>query len=227
MYTSLKNNLKTKSCKLRLIFKEWNDYRNRRTVVVKANLGFSLIELVVTIGIMIAIVSVVLVNHSAFGGNILVGALAYDVGLSVRQAQVFGLSVREFGVGTNTFDIGYGVHFDSDDPTNYQIFADLDKNKLYDISDGIEEVFSIRKGFSIARVCGTTVALVERCSDSDNISTLDITFIRPDPDAFIRIDGDGATVYQHARIVVRSPQGNEREVTVESTGQISISQTQI
>lgn len=189
--------------------------------------GFSMVELVVSTGIMLLITLVVLVNHSAFGGNVLVGALAYDVGLSIRQAQVFGLSVREFGVGTGTFDVGYGVHFDIDNATSYRLFADVDKNKTFDISDGTQEIFSIGQSFSIARICGTTTASVERCSDTDGVSTLDITFVRPDPDAFIRIDGDAATVYQSARVVVQSPQGREREVTVESTGQISISQTQI
>ncbi|MEX0652403.1 MAG: prepilin-type N-terminal cleavage/methylation domain-containing protein [Candidatus Paceibacterota bacterium] len=193
----------------------------------KKNRGFSMVELVVTTGIMLMITSVVLVNHAAFGGNILVGALAYDVGLSIRQAQVFGLSVREFGVGTGTFDIGYGVHFDIDSNTSYRIFADVDKNNTFDVSDGTEEVFSIGQGFSIAKVCATSVASIELCSDVDDISTLDITFIRPDPDALIRVNGDAATVYQSARVVVRSPKGNERQVTVESTGQISISQSQL
>lgn len=186
-----------------------------------------MIELVVSTGIMLMITMVVLVNHAAFGGNVLIGALAYDVGLSVRQAQVFGLSVREFGVGSGTFNIGYGVHFDIDNASSYEIFADVNKSKTFDVGDGTEEVFLIGQGFSVARICGTTVASIERCSNVDSISTLDITFIRPDPDAIIRIDGDAATVYQSARIVVQSPQGKEREVTVESTGQISISQTQI
>ena len=193
----------------------------------KKNKGFSMIELVVSTGIMLMITMVVLVNHAAFGGNVLIGALAYDVGLSVRQAQVFGLSVREFGVGSGTFNIGYGVHFDIDNASSYEIFADVNKSKTFDVGDGTEEVFLIGQGFSVARICGTTVASIERCSNVDSISTLDITFIRPDPDAIIRIDGDAATVYQSARIVVQSPQGKEREVTVESTGQISISQTQI
>jgi len=188
--------------------------------------GFSMIELVVTTGIMVIITTIVLVNHSAFGGNILVGALAYDVGLSIRQAQVFGLSVREFGTGTGVFDVGYGVHFDINDATNYQIFADIDKNNTFNVGDGTQEVFSIGRGFSIARICATTVASIELCSGTDNVSTVDITFIRPDPDALIRINGETATVYQSARIVVSSPRGTEREVVVESTGQISISQTQ-
>ncbi len=189
--------------------------------------GFTMIELVVSAGILVVITLVVLVKQSAFGGNVLVGALAYDVGLSIRQAQVFGLSVREFGAGTGMFNIGYGVHFDIDNPTSYQLFVDMDKNKTFNTNDGTKEVFSISRGFSIAQICGTTVSSVELCSNTGNITTLDITFIRPDPDAFIRIDGNATTVYKSARIVVQSPQGKKREVTVESTGQISISQTQI
>lgn len=203
------NILTTKNCKLR------------------TNKGFSMIELVVSTGILIIITTVVLVNHSAFGGNVLLGALAYDVGLSVRQAQVFGLSVREFNVGSGTFDIGYGVHFDVNDSTSYRIFADIDKSKTFNQGDGTEEVFFIGQGFSIVRTCVTSPSNVEICSDVGNVSVLDITFIRPDPDAFIRINGDAVTLYQSARMVIQSPRGNEREVTVESTGQISISQTQI
>ncbi len=192
-----------------------------------SNLGFSLIELVVSTSILLVITTAVLVNHAAFGGNVLLGALAYDVGLSVRQAQVFGLSVREFNTGSGTFDIGYGVHFDVNDSKSYRIFADIDKNKIFNNGDGTEDVFFIGQGFSIARTCVTNTAFVEICSDTEDVSTLDIVFIRPDPDAFIRINGDTVTMYQRARIVIQSPNGNEREVIVESTGQISISQTQI
>ncbi len=188
--------------------------------------GFSMIELVVSGTILVVITTVVLVNHAAFGGNILIGSLAYDVGLSIRQAQVFGLSVREFGTGSGQFDVGYGVHFDIDNPTSYSLFADVDKNRVYNTGDGIEEVFTISRGFSLKKLCVTTVASTEICSDVDDVSTLDVAFIRPDPDAYLRINGDGATSYQSARVVVQSPRGEEREVNVESTGQISISQTE-
>lgn len=185
--------------------------------------GFSMVELVVSVGILVVITSIVLVNHNLFGGNILVSNLAYDVGLSIRQAQVFGLSVREFGAGTGQFDIGYGIHFDSDDFSSYRLFADINKNKIFDAGDGTEEVFAIRQGFSIKQICATNSASVELCTGGD-INTVDVVFIRPDPDAYIRVDGDPVVVYGHVRIIVQSPQGSEREIVVESTGQISISQ---
>lgn len=186
--------------------------------------GFSLIELVVSAGILVLITSVVLVSHSTFGGNILIGNLAYDVALSIRQSQVFGLSVREFGIGTGQFDVGYGVHFDKDDLSSYLLFADLDKGKTFDVGDGVQEVFNLRQGYSIDEFCATNAASVELCTKAGNMSTLDIVFIRPNPDAFIRVDGNASTIYGRARIVMRSPQGTSRQVIVESTGQISISQ---
>lgn len=173
---------------------------------------------------MVIITTVVLVNHSRFSGNILVGNLAYDVALSIRQAQVFGLSVREFGVGTGQFGIGYGTHFDATAPTSYRIFADINKNKIYDVGDGTQELFTFGNGYQIVLLCATIVAGAEICSDTGSVTTLDIDFIRPDPDAFIRVNADTGSVYLHAKIVVSSPGGTTRQITVESTGQISVSQ---
>jgi prepilin-type N-terminal cleavage/methylation domain-containing protein len=186
--------------------------------------GFSLIELLVSMSLIIIITSIVLVNQSRFGGNILVGNLAYDVALSIRQAQVFGLSVREFGAGTSQFDVGYGVHFDATTPTSYRMFGDLNKNKIYDVSDGTQELFNLNNGYRISLICATASGGEEICSDTGSVTVLDIDFIRPDPDAHIRVDASTGTVYQQARIVVISPGGTTREVVVESTGQISISQ---
>ncbi|MBL7045636.1 MAG: type II secretion system protein [Parcubacteria group bacterium] len=189
--------------------------------------GFSLIELLVSISILVAITSVLLANHSRFGGNLLVGNLAYDVALSIRQAQLFGLSAREFKptVGSGRFDIGYGVHFSTSDLNSYTLYADFDLNNTYETaSDEIEEIFSIKQGYKVKRFCATQISGSEDCSDAGAISTLNITFLRPDPDANIRVNGSIVT-YTAATIVVESPQGKERSILIESTGQISIPAT--
>ncbi|OGG55362.1 hypothetical protein A3D62_02330 [Candidatus Kaiserbacteria bacterium RIFCSPHIGHO2_02_FULL_49_11] len=186
--------------------------------------GFSLIELVVTVGILTVITGALLANHASFGGSILVENLAYDVALSLRQAQVFGLSVREFNTGSGQFDIGYGIHFDRDDLSTYRLFADIDKGKTFNAGDGTEEIFTIGRGYSIRDICATSLGGVEVCSSTGALQNLDVVFIRPDPDAIMRVNGDTASVYQRARIVVQSPQEKTREVSVEATGQISVSQ---
>jgi len=187
--------------------------------------GFSLIELLVAISILVIITAAMLTSHSTFGGKILLGNFAYEVALSVRQAQVFGLSVREFQTSSNLFTIGYGVHFDALDLTTYRLFADEDANEIYSSSsDGVVETFSTRRGFQIARFCATLSNDTELCSDTGDLTALDIVFLRPDPDAIINATrSNGAPgVYQRARIILRSPQRDERSVLVEATGQISV-----
>lgn len=185
--------------------------------------GFTLIELLVSIAIITVITSVVLVNHNRFNGSIFLGNLSYDVALSVRQAQIYGLSVREFG---GSFNIGYGVHFDDATPTSFFIFADIDRNQRYNVAtDSIVETLTITRRNAISKFCATPFGInqTEKCTDSGTpISTLDIAFNRPDPEAVIT-DNFGLS-YASARIEVMSEEGETRNVVVEGTGQISVQQ---
>lgn len=187
----------------------------------KKTKGFTLIELLVSVAIITIITSIVLVNHNRFNGSIFLGNLAYDVALSVRQAQIFGLSVREFN---GTFDIGYGVHFDVTTPKSFFIFADIDRNQRYNSSvDSVVDTLTITRGNSISKFCATAFggSPVEKCSDSGSpITTLDVSFNRPDPEAIIK-DNIG-TSYSSARVEIMSSTGDTRNVIVEQTGQISV-----
>ena len=56
--------------------------------------GFTLIELLVSIAIFIIITSVAVWNNSQFNSTILLTDLGYEIALSVRQAQVYGITVK-------------------------------------------------------------------------------------------------------------------------------------
>lgn len=189
---------------------------------LKTNRGFTMIEMLVSLAIFALITGIVLTRHSQFSGNILIGNLAYDVALSVRQAQVFGLSVREFEVGSGQFAIGYGVHFDSNTPSSYIFFADVNDNQIYDGPSEVVEILTLRNGYTIAEVCGELPTGTKKCTPSD-ITFLDIVFERPNPEAIINTSVL-SDVYSKAEITVMSPKGAERMVTVWSTGQISVEQ---
>lgn len=184
-------------------------------------LGFTLIELLVSLAIIVLITSIVLVNHTRFSGSIFLGNLAYDIALSIREAQIYGLSVREFD---SSFDLGYGVHFDISQNSSFFIFADLNRNQRYDSPDDIVEQFTITRRNSISKLCATLpgVAGVEVCSDagSNPVTVIDVAFNRPNPEAIIK-DGSGTT-YKEAVIYIMSDEGDMRSVLVESTGQISV-----
>ena len=207
----------------------WGFVDRFRVLKRSSSPGFSVIELLVSVGIFIFITTLVLVKHSQFSGNILLGNLAYDVALSIRQAQVYGLSVREFEAGTGQFVNGYGIHFAAGSPTTYFLFADLPpgEDKKYSGSEEIAEVFTLYQGNVVARFCGVLPGGVERCSDGDpSITSLDIFFSRggfPALPAIIKSDLP-AESYGQAKIVVRSRSGSERSVLVASTGQISVEQ---
>lgn len=181
--------------------------------------GFSLIELLVAVSIFIVISMVVLANHSRFNSSVLLGSLAYDIGLSVREAQVFGLSVRGVGgSGPQAFQSGYGVWFDLSSPHEYILFADTNRNHQYDEqNDVIVQTYTLGRGHRISRLCG-----VPQSGGAPNceVQQLNIVFERPNPDARIRDNQSG--VYSAAHIVVEAPGSATREVRVQSTGQISV-----
>ncbi|PIQ91400.1 MAG: hypothetical protein COV70_03890 [Parcubacteria group bacterium CG11_big_fil_rev_8_21_14_0_20_39_22] len=197
--------------------------------------GFSVLELIISIAIFALITGIVLVSHSRFGGSILVTNLAYDVALSIRQAQTYGISVRGFD---DNFKGVYGVHFDRSNNKEFVLFSDIEKsgNRSFQYDgdfenscniDGNEcvKLFTIGRGNYISKFCVVNLSGVEQCSHfpagSNNlITTMDITFMRPNPRAIIRTDkfnfNSGAQIY------VSSPSGEERRIDVFMTGQISV-----
>lgn len=187
--------------------------------LTRACKAFSLVELLVVISIFSLISLVILANHSRFNSSVLLTSLSYDIALSIRQAQVYGLSVRGFdpGTGVNTFQVGYGLRFNS--TGSYTFFADTNKSKTYDSGDTVLSTYTLSHTHSIKRFCATTAEQVEVCSDSGALPELDVVFYRPDPDAII--SAGGATRYSSAKIVVTSG-SQTRTVVVASTGQISV-----
>ena len=175
--------------------------------------GFTLVELLVSVAIFTLITTTAVFNNAQFNGNVLLTNLAYEVALSVRQAQFYGITVKQSS--TNTFDAGYGIHFDTATPAAYILFEDKPTpDKTYTANEALE-TYTLRKGNTISKVCVTNVS--RTCLSPG--STVDITFIRPNPDAYIRYQG---SFYSQAEICVSSPLGNKRKVVVESTGQISV-----
>lgn len=178
--------------------------------------GFTLVELLVVMGIVIIVSSVILANNSRFGGNVLLENLAYDIALSVRQAQIYGIAVRSFSAGN--FSAGYGMHFDVSNPTTYVLFADaVVPNGLYDEGELVQST-DIGRGYFIAKLCEPAGSDIDSCT---SVSKLDILFKRPEPDAYIRANS-GSDINESARIVVQSPRDNRMSIVVEATGQISV-----
>jgi type II secretory pathway pseudopilin PulG len=179
--------------------------------------AFTLVELLVSVGIFTLITTAAVFNNNQFNGNVVLSNLAYEIALSIRQAQVYGTTVKQST--QSTFDAGYGINFNltgQSGPTTYTLFEDRPTpNREYDAGEALE-TFTIRKGNRISKIC----VFQPQSTDCTSVTALDISFVRPNPDAYIR---SGGTKYTKTEICLASPLNNKRKIIVEATGQLSVS----
>jgi prepilin-type N-terminal cleavage/methylation domain-containing protein len=199
------------------------------------NKAFSLVELMVVIGIFAIISGVVIFDYGRFSSNLIVTNLAYESALAVRQAQVYGISVKQTKAAQNTSGVdenaSYGVWFSAGDMQNFYLFADNplipgNANKFDIDNNEEEELFSMNGSNVISRFCvtpsggGTAI-----CNSSDSSDALSIIFKRPDPNAKIYgyFSSGNISEGSKAEIMFTSGRGDkEARMTVTSTGQISV-----
>jgi prepilin-type N-terminal cleavage/methylation domain-containing protein len=215
------------------------------------NRGFTLIEMLVSIAIFIIVTAVVLAGYRKFGQNVLTTNLAYEIALSIREAQVYGMSVKETASGSLKYTAGYGVDFslpsDPDDGIRYYtVFIDNDNSRFCTLNnpgelckDGSErlKVYDLPEQSKIEKICGVfdgdtntdpTMNNDGKSEECDpTIVSLSMVFTRPNPEASIRAvysDGSMSGLYKGARIYISSyvGGGSKRVVEVWNTGQIAV-----
>ena len=180
--------------------------------------GFSLVELMVTIGIFITVTSLVFANYPKFRSQLTLKKTSQEIALAVREAQVYGLSVREYD---GVFP-GYGIHFNINKPGSVLIFADLNDSKGYDPNDGIVKEYAIQTKDAISDLCGETK---KSPPGSCNLSQLDAVYLRPNPVVTLRgKDRDGVTLpdFSDTEIKISSLGGEEKTIILWLSGQITI-----
>lgn len=199
--------------------------------------GFTLVELMVVLVIFVALTGVVMSSQSRFDGTILLNNLAYDIALSVRQAQNYGVNVKESSLNnsSSTFS-GYGVVFDTSDNKHYILFADVignngNGNNYFDSTDFFcsksdpecIEKYALTRGSYIKSLCVANKE--EYCTGTENLTNrLTVTFKRPNPDAHITkgVTGNMLSEQSFAKIVISSAGGQTKSIIVTALGQIYV-----
>ena len=178
--------------------------------------GFTLIELIVVMAIASVIMTALVIQQSNWNDSLIVNTQTYEMALMIRQAQVYGLGVKEYIAGTgDKFNIGYGVYFDSD-PTRYIFFADKNGDKNYDSGEEVE-IKTLNRGVTISKLCGNTP---ENCS---GLSSVNVLFFRPEPKANISFSPVSGFI-PPATIYLQSPGGKMGILKIEANGQVSVTQ---
>ncbi len=176
-----------------------NFYKNEK--------GFSLVEFIVILTIFSIMTSVSLFNYNKHQSILEESNLAQDIALTIRQAQVYGISATNQIYGSEDFDasgyldiqLGEGVNVIKDqsirgvsinlDKKTLVLYADNDKNHIFNGEN--DRVIDER------RIISNTIAFDKISIQEDNDAViekvngiLDITFQRPYPDAWFAYRSD-------------------------------------
>ena len=188
----------------------------------------------VVLVIIVIITSVVLTSQGSFNKSLVLANTAYDIALTIRSTETFGLSTRAAGTTVNT---GYGLHFEVGVLNSFKLFADTnppascttpncnsgnyayeDPNKVNPHDTNVQ-TYLLGNSISILKFCALSSGSW-LCSPS--ITSLDIVFQRPNPNAYMSKNGayNVLSPVTQACIVLSSPQGGVRYISVQNTGQI-------
>lgn len=156
--------------------------------------GFTLVELLVSLFIIILLSGIILANYRAGGQQFALQRSANKLAQDIRRAQAMAMSAKETNLGgqvpTGQEFVpkgGYGIYFDEGSPSSYVIFADCNENKKYEGSGlacgptGTEYTEHVET-IELEREVQINDIQKEGGGSPDKIY---ITFIPPDPETHI------------------------------------------
>jgi prepilin-type N-terminal cleavage/methylation domain-containing protein len=195
-----------------------NFFLQKKNGSITSSTGFTLIELMVTITIVVLVTGLVMVQYSSFNNSVLLTDQAYLTAFDIREAQTLAVSVR----GQNgEFRVEYGLYFNKSATANnkYLLFQDQGtvEPPRYDVGEEVGLPYKVDPRFTISNICGTSTS-VPVCTDLNSVS---ISFKRPNFDAtFYSVDKANL---ESVTIEFEPLNGAiTRKVLVYKTGQVSV-----
>ncbi len=183
--------------------------------------GFSIMEIIVVMAIMVTVASLILANYPGFNERLAVRGASEEIASSLRQAQAYGLGVKEFVPGSQSFP-GYGLYFQRVDPvtglpsTSYVFFADKNKDFLYtDSSEKISNML-IQGGVYIYDLCANQKQIpAGPCS----LASLNVVYTRPAPQVSLK---SGSLSYSDLEVKIKGPKGTAETIVIWLSGEVSV-----
>ena len=200
--------------------------------------GFTLVELLISISIIGLITAIVVFNQSDFSDRLSLSNTVSEIDVLIREAQVYGVSVREFAPATSEFNVAYGVSFNFNNTgssnSSFLSFADRNpRNGYYDtpttcVVGSASECLgrsNLLRGNTITSICVIQSNNATQCAPT--VGRFDVTFLRPNPDArfaFFNNSGNQISYPNHkgAQVEITSPKGKKQYIFIYTTGQISV-----
>lgn len=190
--------------------------------------GFTLVEMMVVVGIFLVVTGVILINVPNFREKTSVDLVAQDIAVTIRSSQVFGVGTR--ALYGNPVAYGVSLSVLPDRKNGFVLFADINKDFVYNNSDS-----SVVCGQSPSIECQSDYSLNGFTISSINLyrageiiypNEINISFERPksNPRFCINEEEDCPDVtIEKAEIVVQSLKEQKRKVVVVyANGQIAV-----
>ncbi len=206
-----------------------------RKKIPQTQRGFTLIEMLVSVAIFTVMTTYLIVKYGTFNQGILLTNTAYDMALTMRQAQNYGINTQQ--AQTGDFSQGFGVSFSTLNPVgvtpqnpvgttvipnnkSFVFFPDIHMNDLrYSNASGegaVRTLYILRRGVRVQSLCAGASDV--SCS---TVNELHVGFKRPNPAAIISTQSDTNLAY--AKITISSEDGSlSRDIVVRRFGQISV-----
>ena len=203
----------------------------------KSKPGFSLVEMVVVLGVIVMILSLTLTSFPKLRNQIAVTLATRQMALAIRQAQSYAISVRDFN---STFAKTicnspnppnpparyppYGVHLMTAVPDTFIVFGDITCSSppAYNSGNVPSEIVSqtyMQNGTKISALTGYVGAVMT------NLNRIDIVYQRPTPSVTIvgyPVAG-GNFSYNKITITISSADNTiNKIITVGASGQVSL-----
>lgn len=182
--------------------------------------GFSLIELLVSVSIIVLVMGVVIARQDSYNGSVLLRSQAYEVALQIRDIQLSAVSA--IGSAGQFRDV-VGLYFSTigDEGERYLTFRDADGDFFYTSGEEFGKANNLDKRFEI-----NEIRLIE--GSVRTVDDVSVVFERPNFDALFYTDSDEPSSASAIEIDVRlkGTTGNEvsevRTVEITRTGQITV-----
>ncbi len=189
---------------------------------------------------------VMLTSQTSFNRTLILANTAYDIALTLRYAETFGVSSRALG-GSST-NVGYGLYFSHASPDSFIFFKDSSNNPgtcypappsgdlnapdakrgncVYDNNDVLVNNYKLGNSITVTDFCIYVPTTSSWSCTADGLTALNIIFIRPDPNPWITaVDSGGTKSGTKACLKVEAPGGTARYVSVVKSGAISANAT--
>jgi hypothetical protein len=160
----------------------------------------------------------VVARYRDFDSTTVLRNLAYEIALSVREAQVMTISSSNLGGGAVFQTQGqnsYGLVFNANGQT-YTIFNDLNNDNDYDAPGELVKLITISQGASI-----TTISENLSTGSTNAITSATVTFDRPHLDTAFETSSNATNVVELS-INAQSKRGGTKTIQITKSGRISV-----